>query len=285
MPDPLLRPAVPADLEALKQIYREAFADPEPYIELYFGSELFLSGQVMALEVGGVIQAAFHCLPGPCLSGQPLTYLYALGTRVAARGRGYGTAVVNACIQNALEQSAPACICPASPSLYHWYREKAGAKPCFYVCEDDFAWAKAPAIPSDWHCIPLDGPNYARLRELLLAEYPHVAFPACFWQWQELCCRYFGGKLLLLTLGDRVGAAIVQKDGLEQLAVKELLLPEGEPREAATLLSHHFGPHRISVRTPLFFPDGDGKTRPFVLGCLPEGKTVPEGTWWGPVFD
>ena len=280
-----LRSAVPEDLDALKAVYREAFGDPEPYINRYFSSALFQEGQVMVLEAEGHIQAAFHCLSGPSLSGRPLTYLYALGTRTAARGRGYGAAVVRACAQTALEQGAPACLCPASPSLHRWYAEKAGAKPLFSIRESFFAWVSPPAVPADWHCTALDSQNYIRLRELLLAGQPHVSFPARFWDWQSQCCRDSGGGLLLLTLGDRVGAAIVQRESPDELRLKELLLPEGEPREAAALLSHHFGARRAAVRSPLFFPGADGEARPFIVGFLPTGEMVPKEAWWGPVFD
>lgn len=280
-----LRPAVPEDLDALKAVYREAFGDPEPYIDRYFCSPLFQESRVMVLEVENQVQAAFHCLSGPTLSGRPLTYLYALGTRTAARRQGYGSTVVRACAQAALEQNAPACLCPASPSLHHWYAEKAGAKPLFSIRESFFAWVSPPAVPADWYCTPLDSKSYLRLRNLLLAGSPHVSFPTRFWDWQEQCCRDSGGGLLLLSLGDRVGAAIVQRENPEELHLKELLLPEGDPQEAAVLLSHHFGARRVTVRSPLFFPGADAKTRPFIVGFLPEDEAVPAEAWWGPVFD
>ncbi len=283
-PNTVLRPALPAEREAVKQVYREAFGDPESYISLYFGSQLFLQGEVLALEEAGELQSAFHCLRGPQLQGRELTYLYALGTRNTARGKGYGGAVLRACVEKAAKENAPACICPASESLYRWYTEKLGEKPCFFVRETQFNQEELPEPLEDGQCIPVEGRSYARLRELLLGERPHVQFPDRFWDWQELSCRYGAGGLILLDLGGPVGAAIVQQESETAIAVKELLLPEGNVADAVALLCRFFGCETASVRTPVFW-EAPGTVRPFVIACLPEGELFPVDAWWGPVFD
>ena len=285
MTAPVLRPSRPEDLPALQEIYQEAFGDPEDYTRMYFQSNLFTQGGALVLEADGAVQSAFHRLAGPSLEGRPLTYLYALGTRAAARGKGYGAAVVSACFRQGLEQGAPGCLCPASPSLHVWYREKAGAEPLFSVREDYLSAASVPSPPDGWRCTPVEGRSYARLRELLLSGKPHVSFPDRFWDWQELSCRYSGGALALLDCGALVGAAIVQREDEETLSVKELLLPEADMGAAAKLLAHYFGAKRAYIRSPLFWRGMGGKARPFVVGRLPEGEAIPPEAWWGPVFD
>ena len=150
------RPSRPGEEIALREVWKVVFGDDGAFMEMFF-RELYLPGMAQVVEEDGKIVASAYVIP----FGEA-NYIYAVGTLPAYRGRGYGRAVTLAAAGG-----RGAYLCPAEESLKTWYREAMGAVPA--------DWREIGPLPEN--AIPISAEEFARERERLLHDMPHVPYP------------------------------------------------------------------------------------------------------------
>ena len=283
----------PAVRAGLKDIWKTVFHDPDAYIDHFFEA-LLPASQVLGKSDGGALAASVYVLPvGDLVSPLmrvPCTMTYALGTLPEFRGRGYGRALTNEAIEYSFSVGFSASvICPAEPSLFHFYEETANYRPLFSVLWEDFSAEEPEISAAGFSAEPASPETYAAIREELLANCMHIDFRPAFLRYQQSLCRASGGDLFLLRFGDRCGCAAVELLPDGRVAVKELLCPDGiDTRAAVSLIRREVGGTAFSLRSPA--PLGDPSARPFAMarfhGAAPASR-FPGGKlpWLGFAFD
>ena len=273
MSDAVIRPYRPADRGQAAGLWNRVFGDPEEVVCAFldlFGTQ---SGFCMVADCSGTIAAAAYAMDGLtlCLPGQPPasgTYLYAVATDPEFRKRGLAAEICRALRDAAFARGIDCLFThPAEMSLFPWYAEKIGAAPVL-PCRTRTVTDPDAALPVS----ELSPAEYGRLRERLLADTPHVAFPDTFLAWEHRLHAAYGGAFL--RVGD--GIADVFTDG-KTAEIAELL--HDAPECAARAVLAHCGARTARVTLP-------GGDTPYI-SCAPASGTLPAGleqAWFGPVF-
>lgn len=77
---------LPAQTQALRELWKEAFGDTDAYLDLFFGSG-YAPTRCRCISEGEKLAAALYWLDMTC-HGQRIAYIYAVATGRAFRGRG-----------------------------------------------------------------------------------------------------------------------------------------------------------------------------------------------------
>lgn len=146
----------------LRGLWREAFAEDEAYLDLFFGTAYNPSRCRCAAENGEVV-AALYWLDTTC-RGKKLAYIYALATAEAHRGKGIATALLeNTHAHLARLGYAGTVLVPGEAPLFGFY-EKLGYRVCSRVT--DFVCAGAA---EEVQLRRIDAADFARQRRELLS--------------------------------------------------------------------------------------------------------------------
>ncbi len=136
---------VPADEPALRALWKEAFADTDAFLDIFFKTG-FSPNRCRCMVEGGEMKSAlywFDC----AFNGQKYAYLYAVATAVSARSRGLCTALMED--THALLRQlgyAGAVLVPGEKSLFAFY-EKLGYRTATRVDEFTCACPGGMAFP------------------------------------------------------------------------------------------------------------------------------------------
>lgn len=80
------------DVAALRQLWKEAFGDPDSYLDLFFSTAFFCDHCLCVWEDGRLRSAAYWM---DCeIAGQKAAYIYAVATAEGSRGRGFCRALM-----------------------------------------------------------------------------------------------------------------------------------------------------------------------------------------------
>jgi ribosomal protein S18 acetylase RimI-like enzyme len=80
------------DVAALRQLWKEAFSDPDSYLDLFFSTTFFCDHCLCVWEDGRLRSAAYWM---DCeIAGQKAAYIYAVATAEGSRGRGFCRALM-----------------------------------------------------------------------------------------------------------------------------------------------------------------------------------------------
>ena len=149
------RPSREGDEKSLKALWHEVFGDTDVYIDTFF-RELYRPGMASVVEEDGKIVAAAYAVPFGAVR-----YIFAVATKPAYRGRGYGRAVVLTAAGG-----EPAYLCPASATLRCWYALTMRAKTVSYRSN-----APLPAV-----CRKITAEEFRARREVWLDGIPHAKY-------------------------------------------------------------------------------------------------------------
>ena len=152
----------PGDVPGLRRLWREAFGDPEEFLDAFYAAGFAPARCRMAVEDGALLGAAYW-FDSAC-RGLKLAYLYGVATAKAFRGRGVCHRLM-ADIHGLLRGRgyAGAVLVPAGGDLAELYR---GMGYGFFGGVDTLSCAPGKAV--DIH--PVDGACYERLREAFLPD-------------------------------------------------------------------------------------------------------------------
>lgn len=243
------------DKVQLKVLWREAFGDPDSWIDSFF-TTAFSPERCRCITEDGQTVAALYWLDCAC-QGKKLAYMYAVATAKAYRGKGLCRALMADTHAHLVAKGyAGAVLVPGSDALRAMY-EKMGYRTCTAVsrvcCE---------AGSEKTQLIPVDTAAYAALRRRLLPaggvaqEGENLDFLASF-------SKLYRGEDFLL-------AAYVE-DGIVH-GVELLGNTIAAPGIVAAL-----GCTRGQFRTP-------GEEAPFAM-YLPLADHCPVPTYFGIAFD
>lgn len=253
----------PADIPALKRLWKQAFGDDDACIDAFFRT-LYRPEQVLTVRADRQLLAMAAWLPETVCHarrGWPAAYLYAVATDAAVRGRGHcGRLLAYAEGFLAARGVRALLLVPGAPSLRQFYRRHGYRD---YTTVDT---AVLDAVPAAGQAEPISAPAYLELREQLLSQQSYVSCPVPVLTFQEALARQYGGGLFRLTQGETEGCACAARDAAGDAVVYELLWP-GDRAEGASLAAAAVGAARCRVRAP-----GDGA--PFAMA-----------RWLGPAPD
>lgn len=239
---------------AAEELWNFAFGDG-PEFQREFYRRCAPQGPLVLLEDGEL--RSMLSLPEVALvlaDGRRLRagYVYAVATCLGCGGKGWASTLITCAAGLARDRGLDCLVTvPARPELFSVY-EKNGFVPGFYVREEIFQPAPAPATP-------VTPAQYNALREELLAGRAHISYTedqAAFQQYLCGLCGRPGGGLYRLELAHGPGCAAVE--ALERPMVKELLCaPEDIGQGGAACAALCGAPAKVRI------PAGRLDGRPF----------------------
>ena len=228
----IVRPSIPEDVPVQRELWRLAFGDGEDYIDNFYHT-YYQPERVLVLEEEGVVRSmtawfdTAFVVPGQ--GEYRAAYLYAVATHPDCRGRGLAgelLAGADDCFRS-LQIPAVTTV-PAEPSLHNFFGAN-GFRECFRVLGshlDRHELEKFTFPPLDVFR-PASPEEYGRVREELLRDIPHIAYPEDALAYQAGCCALGDGGLFV---GDTPAGPVclcAERAGDELVIVKELLGPGG----------------------------------------------------------
>ncbi len=287
MSQPIYRVTRPGDEAALMRVWELAYGGDLDCAELYF-QNYYHPGDGITAQVEGQLCSAIYLIEGfllhlPGKTVKTCTYLYALGTPDMYRGHGYGGKTIWKSGVVGYERGADyVCFLPASESLSRWYQGILGTRTVFFRREFP---VETGGTFSRGAVTPIPPEDYAKLREVLLANTPHVQPPLKAIRMQEDYCKLYGGGLYQISLEGKAGlCAVDRKD--HALTFRELLFPYDVGQAAQAVLAYLKAETGL-VRTPVFWHKELGKVvEDNVL--VPGGVAFPaseEAPYWGISMD
>lgn len=233
-----VRPSVPADIPAQRELWKLAFGDPEPYIDNFYSTH-YRPERVLVLEEEGVVRSmtawfdTTFVVPGQ--GEYRAAYLYAVATHPDCRGKGLAGKLLAGADDYFRSLGIPAVTTvPAEPSLHNFFGAN-GFRECFRLFDGKLSPQELPTPAGEPVLRTLSPGEYGALREKLLAGTAHIAYPEDALAYQAGCCRLSGGGLFggdtpagpvcLCAEGAGDGLVIV-KEHLGSQAAKRLSLPD-----------------------------------------------------------
>ncbi len=306
MTDAVLRHAVSADLPALKNLWLAAYPGDEPYAALFF-QHAFRPESTYVVEENGRLCSMFFSLKGFRFhdGSQALSasYLYALGTDPACRGRGYGKKLtVFSASEDYRQGTDLVFLQPASDSLRNWYHHTSGTSDFFFRRriqispgtvadaqkeEGNRISAGTASTASFFDSIREISPEtYCSFRAQFLSGTGHMEIPLPVLKLQRDFCRLSDGGLFELKINGKTGICLGDRED-SHLILRELLLPDGDPVSAARTVMQKMHCTGATVYTPAFWHRNLGTVMPTCV-LLPGSTMPPEPgnlPYWGALLD
>ena len=152
-----------AQIPQLRALWKEAFGDPEAFLDSFFASAFSPERCLCAMENGRVLSAVYWF--GCQFRGKPVAYLYALATARACRGRGLARGLMQAVHSHLAERGCEGTLLvPGEASLAAYYAAM-GYRAC--GSSRELVCAAAPEAVA---LRRVDREEYARLRREFLPE-------------------------------------------------------------------------------------------------------------------
>lgn len=192
-----VRPSVPEDVPAQRELWRLAFGDSDAYIDNFYNT-YYRPDRVIVLEEDGTVRSmtawfdTVFAVPGQ--GEYRAAYLYAVATHPDCRGRGLAARLLAGADGYFRSLAIPAVTTvPAEPSLHDFFGAN-GFRECFRILGTHLRREEISVPPSDL-LRPASPQEYGRVRETLLADIPHIAYPADALAYQAGCCALGDGGL------------------------------------------------------------------------------------------
>lgn len=221
------RISTPADIPRQRELWQLAFGDDGAYVDNFYHT-YYKPERMLMLEEDGVVQAmtawfdTTFAVPG---GGEyRAAYLYAVATHPEARGRGLAGRLLSDADGFFRSWGIPAVTTvPAEPSLHNFFG-KNGFRECFTLFEGKLETGGHPKSFRNTSLRSVSPAEYGAVREKILADLPHIAYPEEALAYQAGACALTpGGGLYALDAPH--GRAALCAEGMEdgKLLVKELL--------------------------------------------------------------
>jgi len=164
----------------LKEIWKNAFGDPDWYIDFFFKNRFEAENTFVYLD-GGKPVSMFFMLPAQINvegSFKNAGYIYGVSTMPTYQGRGYSTALLRYANDNMADNIEATFLTPASSGLFNFYK-KQGYEAAFAVKEmdlslQDFGNIQAPA--ADFKKI--DAKSYKAVRDRAFNAHGYIKWDA-----------------------------------------------------------------------------------------------------------
>lgn len=217
-----VRPSVPEDIPAQRELWKLAFGDSDSYIDNFYNT-YYRPERVVVLEEGGAVRSmtawfdTTFVVPGQ--GEYRAAYLYAVATHPDCRGQGLAGKLLAGADEYFRSLGIPAVTTvPAEPSLHNFFGAN-GFRECFRILGGSLRREELPLSPSNV-LRPASTEEYGRVREALLKDIPHIAYPADALAYQAGCCALGDGGLFV---GDGPVCLCAERAEEDFVIVKELL--------------------------------------------------------------
>lgn len=247
-----VRPSVPEDVPAQRELWKLAFGDSDAYIDNFYNT-YYRPGRVVVLEEDGVLRSmtawfdTSFVVPGQ--GEYRAAYLYAVATHPGCRGRGFAARLLAGADDCFRSLDIPAVTTvPAEPSLHRFFGSN-GFRECFCTLSGILSREEILSPPSNV-LRPAPPEEYGRVREKLLAGIPHIAYPADALAYQAGCCAPGGGGLFTGGPAGELLCLCAERADEELVIVKELLGSSRARRTACLDLPRVAPARRWEVRGP-----------------------------------
>ena len=248
----IIRPSVPEDVPAQRELWKLAFGDSDAYLDNFYRT-YYRSDRVILLEEDGAVRSMTAwfdttlVLPGQ--GEHRSAYLYAVATHPDCRGRGLAAALLAGADEYLRSLGIPAVTTvPAERSLHDFFGAN-GFRECFRILGGTLRCEEIPVPPSNV-LRPALPEEYGRVREELLKDIPHIAYPEDALAYQAGCCALGDGGLFV---GDTPAGPVclcAERADDELVIVKELLGPAGMGRAVFPDLPRIAPARRWEIRGP-----------------------------------
>ena len=223
-----VRPSVPEDVPAQRELWKLAFGDSDQYIDNFY-STYYRPERVVVLEEDGAVRSmtawfdTTFVVPG---QGEHRTaYLYAVAPPPDCRGRGLAAALLAGADEYFCSLDIPAVTTvPAEKSLHDFFGSN-GFRECFRVlgtCYGSHELERAP-VPAPDLLRPASPEEYGRVREALLKDIPHIAYPPDALAYQAGCCALGDGGLFIGDASTGPMCLCAERASGELVILKEFL--------------------------------------------------------------
>lgn len=250
----VIRPSVPGDIPAQRELWTLAFGDSGDYVDNFYAA-YYRPERVLVLEQAGVVRAmtawfdTTFVVPG---RGEfRAAYLYAVAAHPDWRGRGLAGELLSGADGYFRALSIPAVTTvPAQPGLHKFFGAN-GFRECFELTQGSLERGEIPPPRGDSLLRPAGPGRYGAVREELLRELPHIAYPEPALAYQAGCCRLSGGGLYV---GDTPSGSVclcAEGAGEGLVVVKEFLGSPAARRLALPSLPQAVPARRWLVRGPV----------------------------------
>ena len=247
-----LRISQEGDIPALRELWYLAFGDDGAYVDNFF-KIYYRPDRVLVLEAEGAVRAMTawfdtqFAVPGR--GEYRAAYLYAVATHPDWRSRGLSGRLLAWADGYFRSLGIPAVTTvPAQPSLHNFFAAN-GFGECFRHFEGTLTPGELP--PAGAPVLRRAAPaEYGRVREQLLSDLPHIAYPEDALRYQEGCCALGRGGLFV---GDTAAGPVclcAEEAGDGLTVVKEFLGEPAARRQALGDLSRVAPAERWLVRGP-----------------------------------
>lgn len=226
-----VRPSVPEDVPAQRELWKLAFGDSDAYIDNFYRT-YYRPERVVVLEEDGLARSmtawfdTAFVVPGQ--GEYRAAYLYAVATHPDCRGRGLAARLLSEADGFFRSLGIPAVTTvPAEPSLHRFFGAN-GFRECFRVLGGTLRREEILLPPSNLLC-PAPPEEYGQVREALLAGIPHIAYPPDALAYQAGCCALAGGGLFTGESEDGPVCLCAERASGELVIVKECLCAGTRP--------------------------------------------------------
>lgn len=250
-----VRCSVPEDVPAQRELWTLSFGDSGAYLDNFYHN-YYRPERVLVLEEDGVVQAmtawfdTTFVVPGQ--GAYRAAYLYAVATHPHCRGRGLAGRLLAGADAYFRSLGIPAVTTvPAEPSLHRFFGAN-GFRECFVLAPQEALSPEELTGEGDVTFRPVGPEEYGRLREELLADLPHIAYPTDALAYQAGCCALSGGGLY--TAETPAGQVLLCAEGAGNgvMVAKELLSGTATAKELSLpALSRTAQSSRWFIRGPL----------------------------------
>lgn len=248
----IVRPSVPEDVPAQRELWKLAFGDSDAYIDNFYCT-YYRPERVMVLEEDGAVRSmtawfdTTFVLPGGV--EYRAAYLYAVATRPGCRGRGLAGKLLAGADEYFLSLNIPAVTTvPAEASLHDFFGAN-GFRECFRILGGRLRPEEIVLPPSDL-LRPASPGEYGRVREALLSDIPHISYPDDALTYQAGCCALGGGGLFVGDTPEGSACLCAEGAGDGRVIVKEYLGSAGTYRHILPDLPRIAPARRWEIRSP-----------------------------------
>jgi len=224
-----VRPSVPEDVPAQRELWQTAFGDSDAYLDNFYHN-YYRPERVVVLEEDGAVRSMTAwfdtTLVVPGREEYRTAYLYAVATRPDCRGRGLaGRLLAGADGYFRTLGISAVTTQPAQPSLHDFFGAN-GFGECFCLIQstlspEDFP----PSVGEGTPLRPVSPAEYKAVRDAVLSDcpYPYVVYPEDALAYQAGCCALGGGGLYVGETSEGPVCLCAEGDGQGTMIFKELL--------------------------------------------------------------
>lgn len=220
-----VRPSVSADVPAQRELWKLAFGDSDEYTGNFYRT-YYRPERVVVLEEEGAVRSmtawfdTAFAVPGR--GEYRSAYLYAVATHPDCRGRGLAGKLLAGADEYFRSLAIP-CVTtvPAEPSLHNFFASN-GFRECFRILGGTLRREELPLPPSNV-LRSASTEEYGRVREGLLKDIPHIAYPPDALAYQAGCCALGDGGLFVGETEEGPVCLCAERADEELVIVKECL--------------------------------------------------------------